>query len=315
MRTPSADRPRSVSPPGCPPTPRTRREARELARSARHRRGAHRPTPLTDGAAPRSRREARGLAASHRRRTRARVAGATLLGIAAPTLAAAVVTSSIVGLPDRVSAGPPAGVAQAGADTWVTGSLASALDRDRSIASRGATSRMSLTQGLEAAAAGRDAMTARLTSLDASLTAGVETTSGGQALAREIAIARAFHEPVLDAHQTSSFGWRWGRMHNGIDFGAGHGAPLYAVGQGTVTTAGWNSGLGYHVKITLDTGETVVYGHLSRITTNVEDRVVAGSPVGAVGSTGRSTGAHLHFEVRTQDGPVDPEPWLAARRG
>ena len=252
----------------------------------------------------------------------ARAAGATLLGIAAPTLAAAMVTSSVIGLPDRVSAGTlagvdqPAGVAmEAGAETWLAGSVESALGRESAAASRGDVARITLTQGLDAAAAGREAMTARLAVLGTSLTTGVETTVGAQALAREIGAARAFHEPVLGAHQTSSFGWRWGRMHNGIDFGAGHGAPLYAVGQGTVTTTGWNSGLGYHVKITLDTGETLVYGHLSRITVGVEERVTAGTSIGEVGSTGRSTGAHLHFEVRTPDGPVDPEPWLAARRG
>lgn len=243
--------------------------------------------------------------------------GTSVARISAPVLVAAVAAAGIIGLPASVSAGTPAPehTRLADAATWLPAAAAADLARQEATASRSAASRLALAQGLGAAAEGKAAMTTRGHALISSLSAGVEATAGGQARARELATARAFHEPVLDAHQTSSFGWRWGRMHNGIDFGAGHGTPLYAVGLGTVTTAGWNSGLGYHVKITLDTGELVVYGHLSRIGVSSGDRVVAGSQLGEVGSTGRSTGAHLHLEVRTPDGPIDPEPWLAARRG
>lgn len=157
-------------------------------------------------------------------------------------------------------------------------------------------------------------MTTRSAALDTSLDAGLAVTAGSAVQIREIAAAHAFHEPILNAPTTSGFGWRWGRMHNGLDYGADIGTPLYAVGQGTVTTSGWNSGLGYHVKITLGSGEVVVYGHMSRIDVKLDDPVEAGTVLGAVGSTGRSTGAHLHLEIRTQDGPIDPAGWLEARR-
>ncbi|USQ78799.1 M23 family metallopeptidase [Ornithinimicrobium faecis] len=297
VREPSADRPRSAGAQEPAPTPRSRREARELAQATRRRR----PAP-----APR-----------HSRRRAPRSRSTTVARLSAPVLVAAVAAASIIGLPASVSAGTPT-VAQtrlADAATGLPAAAAADLARQDATASRGAASRLALAQGLGAAAEGKAAMTARGQALSTSLSAGVETTAGGQDRAREVATARAFHEPILDAHQTSSFGWRWGRMHNGIDFGAGHGTPLYAVGLGTVTTAGWNSGLGYHVKITLDTGEVIVYGHLSRIDVSDGDPVAAGSQLGAVGSSGRSTGAHLHLEVRTQDGPIDPAPWLAARRG
>ncbi|USQ77186.1 M23 family metallopeptidase [Ornithinimicrobium cryptoxanthini] len=157
-------------------------------------------------------------------------------------------------------------------------------------------------------------MATRAAALDTSLSAGLAVTAGGAVQIREIAAAHAFHEPVLDAATTSGFGWRWGRMHNGLDFGADIGAPLYAVAQGTVTTSGWNSGLGNHVKITLGSGEVVVYGHMSQIDVALDDTVEAGTMIGAVGNTGRSTGAHLHLEIRTDDGPIDPAEWLDARR-
>jgi murein DD-endopeptidase MepM/ murein hydrolase activator NlpD len=166
---------------------------------------------------------------------------------------------------------------------------------------------------------GRWAMTTRADAVEASLGAGLDITDSGRGQVREIAtetaVANAFHEPILGAARTSGYGWRWGRMHNGLDFGADIGTPLYAVARGTVTTAGWNSGLGYHVKIALDTGEVVVYGHMSRIITSLGDRVEAGTVIGEVGTSGRSTGAHLHFEVRTSAGPVDPALWLAGQPG
>lgn len=290
--------------------PLTRREARELAaRSGRTRRQPrHSPQAVSTAppATPRSRREARELAAQ--RRTRARRAALRRALPAAATVVSALAAVAVVALPTSVSAGTPA----AGGATSLSSALSARVDPP---ASRGAGSRLTLTQGLGAAAVGAQSAAVRLQRVTTSVSAGLETTLGGHTPAHEIGVARAFHEPVLGAQRSSSFGWRWGRMHNGIDFAAPHGTPLYAVGAGTVTTAGWNSGLGYHVKITLDTGETVVYGHLSQIWVDLDDVVVAGTEVGAVGNTGRSTGAHLHFEVRTAAGPIDPQPWLAARRG
>ena len=308
MREPCADRPRSVSV-AADPLPMTRREARELAaRSGRARRQPrHSPGAVAaaESSGPRTRREARELAA-RTRRSRRRAGVRRALPVAA-TLVSTVTAVALVALPTSVSAGttPQTGAA----------SLSNALTaRTDPAASRGAGPRLTLTQGVGAAARGGQAVAARFQTIASSVSAGIETTQGGQSRAREIGVTRAFHEPVLGAARSSSFGWRWGRMHNGLDFAAPHGTPLYAVGRGTVTTAGWNAGLGYHVKVTLDTGETVVYGHLSRILVELHEPVVAGTEVGSVGSTGRSTGAHLHFEVRTPEGPIDPDPWLADRR-
>lgn len=157
-------------------------------------------------------------------------------------------------------------------------------------------------------------MATRAAALDSSLAAGLAVTAGGAGQIREIAAAQAFDEPILDAPTTSGFGWRWGRMHHGLDFGADIGTPLYAVAQGIVTSAGWNSVLGQHITIILTSGEVVIYGHLSRMDVEVDDTVEAGTVIGAVGNTGRSTGAHLHFEIRTDDGPTDPVGWLEPRR-
>ncbi|MGB5953607.1 MAG: M23 family metallopeptidase [Ornithinimicrobium sp.] len=125
---------------------------------------------------------------------------------------------------------------------------------------------------------------------------------------------RAFRSPIRNARLTSGYGQRWGRMHHGMDFGAEVGHPLYAVAQATVTTAAYNSGLGYHVRITLTDGTEVSYGHLSEISVETGDVIGPGTLVGEVGNSGSSTGAHLHFEVRGPDGErLDPRPWLAKR--
>lgn len=129
------------------------------------------------------------------------------------------------------------------------------------------------------------------------------------------ALREAHHPPVLNAHRTSSFGMRWGRMHRGIDYGADLGTPLYAVAAGTVTAAGWTRGLGYHVKLTLPDGTVLVYGHLSRVSVSEGQRVSPGQQVGEVGSSGVSTGAHLHFEVRVDGISINPDPWLHERLG
>lgn len=121
------------------------------------------------------------------------------------------------------------------------------------------------------------------------------------------------HAPILDAEVSSGFGPRWGRQHQGMDFAAEVGHPLYAVAPGTVTTADYSSGLGHHVRITLTDGTVVTYGHLSQIRVEEGARVLAGDVIGEVGNSGRSTGAHLHLEIWPDDEPVDPEPWLRQR--
>ena len=113
---------------------------------------------------------------------------------------------------------------------------------------------------------------------------------------------------------TSGFGPRWGRMHNGTDFAAGHGTPIYATADGVVTHAGWSSGYGNLVKIQHEFGIETRYGHQSKIRVKVGQRVSRGERIGDMGNTGRSTGTHLHYEVRIGGKPVDPMTYIKAAR-
>lgn len=106
---------------------------------------------------------------------------------------------------------------------------------------------------------------------------------------------------------TDGFGWRWGRRHTGIDIPARSGAPVGSAGRGVVGFAGWNAGgYGNLVVIRHRLGFESWYAHLSSVSTSVGRSVVGGSRIGYVGSTGRSTGPHLHFEVRLFGTPIDP---------
>ena len=109
---------------------------------------------------------------------------------------------------------------------------------------------------------------------------------------------------------TSGFKWRWGRMHTGIDLAGPYGSPVLAVTAGTVIEADQESGYGNIVKIQHADGVVTVYAHLSRIIV-AGGHVDAGQEIAEEGDTGHSTGPHLHFEVRIDDTPVDPVPWLA----
>lgn len=109
---------------------------------------------------------------------------------------------------------------------------------------------------------------------------------------------------------TSRFGYRWGRLHAGTDVGVPTGTTVRASRAGQVTVAGWLGGYGNCVMIDHGDGVTTVYGHLSEITVSVGEYVDQGERVALSGNTGRSTGPHLHFEIRINGVCVDPEPYL-----
>ncbi|WP_291313481.1 M23 family metallopeptidase [Corynebacterium sp. UBA2622] len=112
-------------------------------------------------------------------------------------------------------------------------------------------------------------------------------------------------------HVSSSFGERWGRVHEGIDIANDAGTPIYAVMDGTVINAGPAQGFGNWVVIKHDGGEVSVYGHMRHYDVAVGQRVTAGQQIASIGSEGQSTGPHLHFEIKP-DGVnhADPQSWL-----
>ncbi|SHG65579.1 Murein DD-endopeptidase MepM and murein hydrolase activator NlpD, contain LysM domain [Cognatiyoonia sediminum] len=129
-----------------------------------------------------------------------------------------------------------------------------------------------------------------------------------------IAAERApFDIPVKSNFRyTSGFGPRWGRMHAGTDFAAPVGTPIYATADGVVTHASWSSGYGRLIKIQHDFGIETRYAHLNRIRVNVGERVSRGERIGDMGNSGRSTGPHLHYEVRVGGNAVNPMTYIRA---
>lgn len=109
---------------------------------------------------------------------------------------------------------------------------------------------------------------------------------------------------------TSSFGPRWGRMHEGIDIAGGSGSPIVASASGTVIVAGWSGGYGNLVVIDHGNGMSTAYAHNSSIAVSVGQRVTQGSVVAGMGTTGNSTGVHSHFEIRVNGAAVDPMGYL-----
>ncbi|WP_405404826.1 DUF5930 domain-containing protein [Paracoccus sp. Ld10] len=111
---------------------------------------------------------------------------------------------------------------------------------------------------------------------------------------------------------TSGFGRRWGRMHEGIDMAGPVGTPIHVTGDGVVTFAGRQGAYGNLIKIRHELGTETRYAHLSRINVKVGDRVSQGDRIGDMGNTGRSTGPHLHYEVRMNGRAVDPMSFIKA---
>ncbi len=118
-----------------------------------------------------------------------------------------------------------------------------------------------------------------------------------------------FTIPIV-GNRLSGFGWRYGRMHHGLDIDLNTGDTVVAAFDGVVRFAGWNNGgYGYLVIIRHFNGLETYYAHLSSLKCKDNQRVYAGNCIGLGGTTGRSSGPHLHFETRFKDNPFDPE-WI-----
>ena len=124
--------------------------------------------------------------------------------------------------------------------------------------------------------------------------------------------------PASLQYISSGFGYRSdpfthaGSFHPGLDFRGPIGAPIYAAARGRITFAGRKSGYGNCIEITHSNGIVTRYAHMSAFRAQFGQAVNAGQTIGAIGSTGRSTGPHLHFEVRVNDRPINPRPFLEA---
>jgi murein DD-endopeptidase MepM/ murein hydrolase activator NlpD len=154
-----------------------------------------------------------------------------------------------------------------------------------------------------------DALLQSSAELGAKIRALQQPSSSTPPVVRSASSASGFIWPV-NAPVTSPFGWRWGRMHEGIDLGAAYGTPILAAASGTVIYAGWLGGYGNLVVIDHGGGLSTAYGHQSSIAAGVGQAVSQGEVIGYVGNTGHSFGPHLHFEVRVNGSPVDPLGYL-----
>jgi len=145
----------------------------------------------------------------------------------------------------------------------------------------------------------------------------------GMSLARMDALASGLAslpqvQPAHVAYASSSYGYRadpfngGAAFHAGLDFPGPMGSPIYAAAKGTVTFVGQKQGYGNCVEITHGNGLLTRYAHLSGFAASVGQKVDTGARIAMMGSTGRSTGPHLHFEVRINDRPVNPRPFLEA---
>ena len=125
-------------------------------------------------------------------------------------------------------------------------------------------------------------------------------------------------KPVDVIQLSSSYGMRSdpftgrAKRHAGIDIPGAIGTPIYATADGVAEHAGWMNGYGNLVELNHGRGLETRYGHMSRLAINPGDHVTRGQVIGYMGSTGRSTGSHLHYEVRIDGAPVNPLPFLAS---
>lgn len=117
-------------------------------------------------------------------------------------------------------------------------------------------------------------------------------------------------KPITGGTLTSTFKWRWGRMHKGIDWAVPKGTAVRASCGGTVVSAGWSGGYGNCITIRHPDGKQTRYGHLSKILVSAGQKVDQGQKIALSGNTGRSTGPHVHFEIIVNGSQVNPLKYL-----
>ena len=170
----------------------------------------------------------------------------------------------------------------------------------------------------DAANATIDKLVAELEAQRAAEAAAAAAAAGGSGGGGSANASGSFLWPVASyVYVSSRFGLRVHpitgktKSHTGIDIASNQGTAVYASDGGTVTLAGWNGGYGNCIMIDHGNGYVTLYGHLSSISVSVGQTVSQGATIGAVGSTGNSTGPHLHFEVLKNGTRIDPEQFFS----
>ena len=181
-------------------------------------------------------------------------------------------------------------------------------------AQRADRSKREVTASVSASAAAKKAAAKKAAAAAARKAAAQKAAAAKRAAAAKA--APKFVTPMAGAQVTSCYGQRWGVLHAGVDFAAAENTPERAVAAGTVVAAGWAySGYGISVVVDHGNGYLTHYAHMNKTAVKVGQKVRAGTVLGYEGSTGDSTGPHLHFEVHKGSmwNQVDPAPWLKAR--
>jgi murein DD-endopeptidase MepM/ murein hydrolase activator NlpD len=188
-----------------------------------------------------------------------------------------------------------------------------------SVGERSAAAARTDTAAARATAARTDAAAARATAAQRATRSGRSTATPAPprtAAPRPIPKRAAdWVNPMPGAEVTSCYGYRWGTLHAGVDLAGPVDTPIRAVADGTVESAGWvQAGYGISVLIDHGNGYLTHYGHMNRQAVRPGESVEAGEVIGYEGSTGDSTGPHLHFEVHQGAwNRIDPAPWMRAR--
>jgi murein DD-endopeptidase MepM/ murein hydrolase activator NlpD len=152
-----------------------------------------------------------------------------------------------------------------------------------------------------------------LSELSSARVEAADRANRGEDRALSTSITQAPNAWVLPAHDyrlSSVFGQRWGRAHKGVDLAVDEGTPVAAMHDGVIVLARYNGGFGYCVIIDHGNGVKTLYGHNSRLMLKEGTRVKAGDIIALAGTTGHSTGPHIHLEVHVNDVAVNPTPWF-----